>query len=145
MRNRSFFSLLSWIYATQWDKIASILFHYLFEHSNAFDLNPTYPHWPVNRGTSLTAEAWSTSEKWLVQHLFDKSKYILHFSLHSVNKLMITIMQICYMLYYNNLNSLKHEKNVNNPLYVIWDTNKTNRYEREDNACVQIKIQLKHR
>ena len=36
------------------------------------------------------------------------------------------------MLYYNNLNSLKHENNVNNPFYVRWDTNKTNRYERED-------------
>ena len=45
---------------------------------------------------------------------------------------MIPIMQICYMLYYNNLNSLKHENNVDNPFYVRWDTNKTNRYERED-------------
>ena len=45
---------------------------------------------------------------------------------------MIAIMQICYMLYYNNLNSLKHENNVNNPFYVRWDTNKTNWYERED-------------
>ena len=36
-------------------------------------------------------------------------------------------MQSCYMLYYNHLKPLGHETNVNNPFYVRWDTNKTNR------------------
>ena len=52
-------------------------------------------------------------------------------------------MQICHMLYYNNLNSLKHENNVNNPFYVRWATNKTNRYEREDKCMCTNKKQLK--
>ena len=47
------------------------------------------------------------------------------------------------MLYYNNLNSLKHEKYVNNPFYVRWDTNKTNRYEREDKCMCTNKNTLK--